>query len=158
MTRKRGVLIAGAVLVFIGGFFVHAYTSVGEHCDFTGSRRSWTLLPLGLKVNQSYKTSALESYIAKNHPEELEHRWVSYAGDAKNLYGLTFRRGHGSPNGLYFTDYYMKRFVDEGKPDEIKRFYDLLRTASYEDAETQEEIDAKLKYIREHFPLERAHF
>ena len=115
----------------IAANFVPVYTNVGEHCDYTGSTRSWTRLPFGIRVKSVYEASLLEDFITENHSGELKHHWVSYQGTERNIYGFPLVRGHGRPNALFMrSEIFLKDFIAEAEPSAVKSFYDFLRTQS----------------------------
>ena len=145
LTRKRIVILAGLLGLAWAGFFVEIYKDVGEHCDFTGSKRGWREYPLGIRRSEFYEASPLEIFIKENHPSELEHSWVSYRGTARIWYGLGIRRGHGSPNSLLATPKQsLESFVQDSPPQEVKDFYDFLRTNKLAENEVDAEIDKKI--------------
>lgn len=129
---------------YIASNLVTVSTKIGEHCDYTGSTRSWTRLPFGIRVNSVYEASPLEDFITENHSGDLEHHWVSYQGTERNLYGSTIARGHGTPNALFTrSEMFLKNFLAEAEPSAVKKFYDFLRTQSTSrvEARVQELMD-----------------
>ena len=139
-TRKR-MIILGFIGLAWAGLFVDIYKDVGQHCDFTGSKRGWREYPLGFRSPEFHETSPLETFIKENHPSEFEHSWVSYQGTARNWYGLGTSRGHGRPNALISAGMgFLEIFVRDSSPQEVKEFYDFLRTNDLTEQEVDEEI------------------
>lgn len=130
LMNKTSAIIAGvAVLtvVFLVLPNIPAYTQRGDHCDFTGSTKTWISLPFGIRINEHYEKSSLEEFISKKYPSELQHQWISYVGTGKNIFGKSLSFGHGRPNALLtFNRTYLDAFVN-GMPDEqVKDLYDTL--------------------------------
>ena len=54
--------------------------------------------------------------------------------------------GHGRPNALFSkSEHFLKWFIEEAEPAEIKGFYDLLRTGS------EKEIRRKVDLVMEDY-------
>lgn len=132
MRYHRIIVGVTCVLAFlIAANFVPVYTNIGEHCDYTGSTRSWTRLPFGIRVKSVYEGYLLEDFIAENYSKELEHHWVSYQGTKRNIYGYSLVRGHSRPSALFMrSEIFLKNFLTEAEPSAVKSFYDFLRTQS----------------------------
>jgi hypothetical protein len=92
--RATGVfLVALVTLIVVVGF--KAYTEFAYVCENTGSRKGHREWFFGRKTHVWYYRSPLELFMQQTHPEHLEHRWMSYAGTGKNLFGQSMSYGHG---------------------------------------------------------------
>jgi len=80
----------------------------------------------------------------KSFPKELEHRWISYAGTGRNIFGLRVLFGHGSPGELIRIDQQtLDQWFETLPYGEKRQFYDLLRS------DDQRAIGRKLDSIHE---------
>lgn len=119
----------------VGGFIltVHLLTGsvsrdMGYHCDFTGSTKSWTKWPLGIRTDYNYETSPIENFLATNRPGLIEHKWVSYSGTGKNIFGKPVFWGHGSPNALLlFPRTYLQFYIEQSPKEDVLELYETLR-------------------------------
>jgi hypothetical protein len=119
----------------VGGTLLSVYLlagsvshDIGYHCDFTGSTKSWTQWPLGIRIGFVYEPSPVEEFLAKNQPDKLEHKWVTYEGTGKNILGEPVFFGHGRPNSLFlFPRGYLKLFVEQSPKEDVIEFYETLR-------------------------------
>ncbi len=97
--RKQRIRAIGVLLVFLCALVVvlsfNAYTVYAYVCENTGSRRGHHLWFFGLKTSEWYYQSPLELFMQQTHPDQLEHRWMSYAGTGKNIFGQSMSYGHG---------------------------------------------------------------
>jgi hypothetical protein len=129
---KWGMLLV--LVVLFAGLFVRVYPLRAEHCDFTGSTKEWVELPFGVRMFEKYHKSELEEFGEMNFPEALKHRWISYRGTEKNVYGMDLLYSHGRPNALYtLRGLFLKSFMEVGSKEDVLGFYQLLRTGSDED-------------------------
>lgn len=67
--------------------------------------------------------------MSTNHPDELQHRWTSYAGTGKNIFGMVRLRGHGQPGPILLIrsetlDEHVRGLDDAGK----KALYEVFRS------------------------------
>ena len=113
-------------------------------CENTGSRkghREWTFGP---KTGHRYQNSPLEEFLQTNASGQLSHRWTSYAGTGKNVFGRTVLFGHGRPGAiLQLRHEVLRQWIDKNDDDEVHQLYDLLVAGN------QPEIDAKIESICE---------
>ncbi|HSU55621.1 MAG TPA: hypothetical protein VLT36_16315 [Candidatus Dormibacteraeota bacterium] len=112
-------------------------------CENTGSRYGYTEWKTGARTANWFKQSPLETFMARSHPDRLQHRWTSYAGTSKNLLGRNLSYVHGFPGPIF------------GIPDEVvalglTRMSDDQKLAVYENlamgnrTHAQSAIDALL--------------
>ena len=86
-------LVAICTLVVVLSF--NAYTVYAYVCENTGSRKGHREWFFGLQTGTWYYESPLESFMKQAHPNQLTHRWTSYAGTGKNIFGQSMSYGHG---------------------------------------------------------------
>jgi hypothetical protein len=120
-------ILAGPLAIYVDYAFI---------CENTGSRRGhreWVLgtagLPLGLKTRRWYWESPLETFIRNKYPQDLDHRWTSYAGTGRDIYGLVVMRAHGRPGPILSFTRIIPMWVTNSTDVEKKRLYDTFRTA-----------------------------
>jgi hypothetical protein len=100
---------------------------VGYHCDFTGSTKRWTKWPLWIRTGYAYETSPIEEFLAKNHPDLVEHKWVIYDETGRNIFGQPVSSRHGHPNALlFFPRKYLKLYVDQTPKEDVIELYKML--------------------------------
>ena len=87
------LLVALSMLVVVLSF--NAYTVFGYVCENTGSRKGHREWFFGLQTGAWYYESPLETFMKQAHPNQLTHRWTSYAGTGKNIFGQSMSYGHG---------------------------------------------------------------
>lgn len=87
------LLIAACVLVVVLSF--RAFTDYAYVCENTASRKGHRQWFLGLRTGAWYYQSPIETFMQQTHPDKLEHRWMSYAGTGKNIFGQSMSFGHG---------------------------------------------------------------
>jgi hypothetical protein len=93
----------------------------------SGSRQGYRQWPFGLKTGHWYKTSPLEDFIQSEAPGALVHRWTSYAGTGKNIFGMAILRGHGRPGAIMRLDHEIQRkWIEKNDAATVRQFYDLL--------------------------------
>ena len=107
-------------------------------CRNTGSQKGHTEWIFGIKAGSWYKQSELERFMAANHPGELEHDWVSYAGTGRNIFGAAVLHGHGRPGPIILIrpeelDRHVRRLNTDGR----KALYDLLASGDRERIEQE---------------------
>jgi hypothetical protein len=99
----------------------------GFICENTGSRKGYRQWIFGLKTGHWYKKSPLEQFIARHDADALVHRWTSYAGTGKNVFGMSIVHGHGCPGAVYEIDHdIQKRWIARQSPEDVRKLYDLL--------------------------------
>lgn len=101
---------------------------VGYHCEFTGSKKSWTEWPFRVRSGYTYKISPLEKFLSERAPEHLEHKWVKYQGTGRTISGKPVFFGHGRPNALLtFPDSHLQAFVEQSPEELVLDLYEILR-------------------------------
>jgi hypothetical protein len=73
-------------------------------CENTGSRYGYIQWRSGKQTGNWYKASPLEKFMKEKHPEKLQHRWTSYAGTGKDIFGKSLSWGHGFPGPIKYLD------------------------------------------------------
>lgn len=142
MKRSSKITLAcvGAILLTFHLLTGSVSRDVGYHCDFTGSTKSWTKWPLWIRTDEFYETSPIEEFLAKNRPDLIEHKWVSYEGTGKNIFGEPVFFGHGRPNALLlFPRWYLKLFVEQSPNEDVIELYETLRRDDRD--EIQQRVD-----------------
>lgn len=84
-----------AVIVLFGALSFKAFTDYAYVCENTGSRKGHREWFFGLQTAVWEYESPLELFMRRTHPSQLTHRWMSYAGTGKNLFGQSMSYGHG---------------------------------------------------------------
>jgi hypothetical protein len=141
------VLLGLAVLFMaaIAAFNFEVCRECGFICKNTGSQRGYREWCLGWKTGQWYKASALERFMEVKYPHELQHKWVSYEGTGKNIFGMTILWGHGRPGPIILLDHeILAAYIQESDDFQKKALYDLFSSGD------EPAIEAKI----EQMPLE----
>ncbi|HEX2854558.1 MAG TPA: hypothetical protein VHO24_15110 [Opitutaceae bacterium] len=125
------VLVA-AGLVFLASTVI-VYTDVGEVCEYTASHRESRFRPFGGQSRQVYHRSALETFLEREHPGQVAHRWTSYKGNGKNIFGRTNVHGHGSPGVVMQLP---AELIDALNAEQMRRLYVTLRSGNEAAQET----------------------
>jgi len=126
--RLQSFAIRFSILVFVVVsalvlFSTEVYRDWGFICANTGSRRGHRDWLGTFETSHWYKESELESFIKKNYPSEFKHRWTSYEGTGRNIFGTAVLRGHGRPGAiLQLSPELLVGMSDTDK----KQLYDLL--------------------------------
>ncbi len=129
---KREVLwglLIGALLLVLFFFTVTtvAYRDWSFICENTGSRKGYRQWCFGLKTGHWYQPTSVEMFITKESPATLQHRWTSYAGTGKNIFGGKLLHGHGRPGViLQVPPDCLNSLFDNLPTSEKKAFSDLL--------------------------------
>lgn len=87
-----------AVLVFLVALPFPVCRDMGFVCEHTASRKGYRRWFTGLRTSQWYSASRLEEFMLEKHPQDLTHRWVSFMGTGRNLFGQAGSFSHGWPN------------------------------------------------------------
>jgi hypothetical protein len=96
-------------------------------CENTVSHKGYRQWPLGIKTGQWYKKSPLETFLKTKAPDTIVHRWTSYAGTGKNMYGRATLFGHASPGAvLQLTPEVLGSYVERHPPEDVRDLYTLL--------------------------------
>jgi hypothetical protein len=110
----------------------------------TGSRRGYREWIFGIRTGHWERPSKVDVFMQGRFPRELEHRWISYAGTGRNIFGMKVLHGHGRPGQLLRIDQQTLNQWFETLPEEEKRqFYALLVSND------QEAIEKKIDLIYE---------
>jgi hypothetical protein len=149
--RRRGWIfwtagtVAALALLFISVTFV-CYRDWAFLCENTGSHMGYREWWFGLRTKPWHQRSAVEAYIQENYPDELAHRWTSYAGTGKNIYGGKLLHGHGRPGPLKHLklDHLNRSFTAMSDTDK-KAFYDLLVSA--DNAAIEAKVDSMMEAL-----------
>jgi hypothetical protein len=128
--RRVLALIAGVVILvvlfLVSDSFV-AYRDWAFICENTGSRMGYRAWFFGLHTSHWYHASEVETFIEHQFPKELVHRWTSYAGTGRNIYGAKLLFGHGRPGPIYqVREQDLNKWFTTLSPAEKKAFYNLL--------------------------------
>ena len=121
--------VFGIVLItlLIFSLLAVAYRDWAFVCENTGSRKGYREWFFGLQTGAWYEPTSVETFIIKEHPDALQHRWTSYAGTGKNIYGGKLLYGHGHPGViLQIPPDCLNSLFDPLPPPKKKAFYDLL--------------------------------
>jgi len=101
--RKRLLVLVGvaaALLIFCLCFTFVFYRDWAFICENTGSRKGYREWCFGHQTGRWYQHSAVEIFMQEKFPDELKHRWTSYAGTGRNIFGVKLLYGHGRPGPL----------------------------------------------------------
>lgn len=97
--RKHWIRLAYVTVAVIGVLLVlpafEVCTDYAYVCENTGSRKGHREWFFGRKSHVWYYRSPLELFMQQTHFDLLEHRWMSYAGTGKNIFGQSMSWGHG---------------------------------------------------------------
>lgn len=124
---SNGFLISlGLIFIVVYFIFYHeVYRDKAFICENTASEKGYRQWPDGYISDEWYKTSSIELFMLEHYPNQLQHRWTSFRGDGKNVFGITMRFSHGFPGPImqfYSLDRYMSKIDDSQK----KALYDLF--------------------------------
>lgn len=101
---RRVWLALGIVVVFLVVANFLLITTVKREwayiCVNTGSRKGHTEWMTGYRTKEWLWESSLESFVKREHPDILQHNWISYAGTGKNIFGGKTLHGHGRPGPI----------------------------------------------------------
>lgn len=97
--RKQWIRLACVTVAVIGVLLVlpafEVCTDYAYVCENTGSRKGHREWFFGLHTGAWDYQSPLDTFMQQTHPDQLEHRWMSYAGTGKNILGQSMSWGHG---------------------------------------------------------------
>jgi hypothetical protein len=104
--RPLSLFVLGiiALLAVCGLCPIQVRTDYAFICENTGSRYGFTKWRHGGQTGNWYQMSPLEDFMKRNHPDRLTHKWTSYAGTGKTLFGRNVSFGHGRPGPILFLD------------------------------------------------------
>ena len=98
-------------------------------CANTGSRHTYSDWLVFIRTNDKFSESPIESYLAKSG-KTWEHRWISYAGTGKNVFGKSISWGHGSPGSILDFQPYIYDYVAKLSDEEKERIYHAFSTGT----------------------------
>ena len=79
-------------------------------------------------------------------PEAVVHRWASYAGTGKSLFGRSVLFGHERPGPVFRLDHDIQReWIGKNDAATVRAFYNLL--VSGNEAEIEERVVAVCREI-----------
>jgi hypothetical protein len=106
-----GVIVFFVSLYILGS--VQAYRDWGFVCENTGSTKGHREWLFGNKTGHWYEKSALEDFMLEKYPDRIKHRWTSYAGTDKNIFGQAILYGHGKPGAILDTRIFLEDWVQK---------------------------------------------
>jgi|APSaa5957512622_1039677.scaffolds.fasta_scaffold164396_1 hypothetical protein len=146
----RLLFAATALVAVMVAVNIQAYRDWGFICEYTGSRQGYRQWPLHLRTGHWYKKSPLEEFITTNAPTPPVHRWKSYCGTGKNVFGMSVRFGHGRPGAiLWFDQRTQSLWIAHSTPAEIWQLHDLFLSRD------QDAIEERIRGIQEEVLLRR---
>jgi hypothetical protein len=123
-------------------FSVQAYRDWAFICENTGSQMGYRQWPFGFKTGQWYKQSPLEEFIQSEAPNTLIHRWTSYAGTGKNIFGMKILYGHDRPGAIIQLNHnILRKWIEQNDAVTVRQLYDLLVS------DNQKEIEKRVMDI-----------
>ncbi len=133
-----------AVVIFLVVLPFPLCRDMGFVCEHTASRKGYRRWFTGLRTSQWYSASRLEEFMLEKHPQDLTHRWVSFMGTGRNLFGGAGSFLHGKPDETLFV--FRKQFDDHVDSLDDAGKLELFRVlASGQD----DQIEAHLAPVRE---------
>lgn len=122
------VCAAGAATILFILFSVPIRIEYGLVSAGTGSRHEYTQWLLLLRSNERYTESPIETYLRESN-QKFEHRWISYAGTGRNIFGMAVARSHGSPGAILDFSPYVFDYVRTLPPEGKQEIADVLNSA-----------------------------
>lgn len=106
--------------------FIPAYTDYAFACEFTCSHMGYREWILGFRTAEWHKASPIERRLGS---AVVTHRWVSYAGTERNLFGKRLSLGHQSPHeAALFSDWHWPYF-ESLSDSELRSLYEAFQTS-----------------------------
>lgn len=140
------VFLAILVVLLLAVFGVWICRDWAFVCEHTGSRKGYRQWRLGLKTGHWTMKSPLEAFVEAQEPEALVHRWTSYSGTGKSLFGRSVLFGHEHPGPVFRLDHDIQRaWIEKNDAATVRAFYDLL--VSGNEAEIEERVVAIYREI-----------
>jgi len=102
-------------------------------CQNTGSVKGYRQFPLGARTALWEETSALETFVRANFPQEFTNRWEQFVGSEVNYRGQRISWAHFRPALMVERDT-VDRYVATLTDVQKKELYDFLRTADRDSA------------------------
>ena len=119
--------VMGILALWCASFTIVAYRDWSFICENTGSRMGYREFWFGLRTGNWYRASEVEMFMRQKFPSELQHRWTSYAGTGRNIYGVKLLHGHGRPGPiLQLKEEWLEEWFTPLPDNDKKAFYDLL--------------------------------
>ena len=88
----------------------------------------------------------MEDFIQSEAPDALVHRWTSFAGTGKNVFGKAILFGHGRPGAIIKLDHeVLRNWIQKNDAETVRQFYDLLVS------DNQKEIEERVAEIWQEF-------
>ena len=134
---KTGI---GVVAFFVSLFLlmsVQVYRDWAFICENTGSSKGYREWFFEIKTGHWYKKSGLEDFMLEKHHDRLKHRWTSYAGTGKNIFGQAILRAHGRPGAILGIRSFLEYGLQNQKPEDILALYELLASDMDEEIKGQ---------------------
>jgi hypothetical protein len=129
------IISLATIVVLIG---VPIYRDWAFVCENTGSRKGYRQWVFGLKTGHWYERSPMEDFIQSEAPYAFVHRWTSYAGTGKNVFGKAILFGHGRPGAIMTLDHeVLRKWIRKNDSETVRQFYDLLVSDNQKEIEKQ---------------------
>ncbi len=143
----RSITAALIALIILGAaaLMIEASVAHSSICANTASREGRVEWKGGRTSGEWNTPSALETYL-RGKGMAIEHRWVPYAANGRNLFGGTLARSHGDPGAIMnIRDEVLAKWITSHSHDEIIALYQLFMR------DNQDEITAKIAGIYESY-------
>ena len=103
------------------------YRDCGFICTNTASQRGYREWCIGVRTGEWYKASALEQFMQDQYASKLDHKWTSYEGTDRNIFGAAIQCGHGRPGPIITLDHrLLALYLDKIDGRQKKALYDLF--------------------------------
>jgi hypothetical protein len=131
MNRPRPLLYVifaiAAIVMFIVFLPFQVCRDWAFVCENTGSRKGYRVWFCGFETGHWYEKSNLEEFMETKYSDNLTHRWTSYAGTGKNVFGSAVLHGHGQPGPIVTIPYdVLNQYVSHIEDEKKKALYDLF--------------------------------
>ncbi|MBN2291074.1 MAG: hypothetical protein JXM70_01540 [Pirellulales bacterium] len=121
------LLAVAAIATTLVAFNIEVSRDWAFICENTGSRKGYRQWSFGPKTGHWHEKSPLEEFVAEHKPDALAHRWTSYAGTGKNIFGSSLSFGHGSPGAvLQFEHSLQDWWIERHSEEEVIELYGLF--------------------------------
>jgi len=138
-----------AILYFLGNFQVcREWAFI---CENTGSRKGHIEWFFGKRTAYWYEQSVFEDFMQKNYPDiNIEHRWTSYTGTGRNIFGMALLDGHGRPGVIMdIPPEMLDEWIQTSEPERVRELYELMVSDKTEDVKKQR-IDEIVEEVFKH--------
>ena len=99
--QRQWIKLASVTVALIGVLLVlpafDVCTDYAYVCENTGSHKGHRKWFFGTQTGAWDYQSPLDTFMQQAHPDQLTHRWVSYMGTGRNVFGGVGVQGHGRP-------------------------------------------------------------